>query len=64
MDRQDMEALAALLESLTELERQAGCSDRFFRQVYTAKIRALAASGILRRLRAALEGQRDKEENG
>ena len=64
MDRQDMEALAALLESLTELDRQAGCSDRFFRQVYTARIRALAASGIPQRLKAALEGERNKEENG
>ncbi len=44
--------LVTLLDSLTYLDRFAGCSDLFFRQVLTQKIKALQASGYIEMLRA------------
>ena len=39
-----------MLDSLSKIDRMADCSDRYFRQVCTAKINALRASGIRERL--------------
>ena len=47
--------LAAALGSLFELDRMAGCSDRYFRQVCTAKINAIRAAGFREKLVAAAE---------
>ena len=45
-----MKELAAALGSLFELDRMAGCSDRYFRQVCTAKINAIRAAGFREKL--------------
>lgn len=55
MTREEKESLLCCLEAVCEIDRQASCSDRFFRQVYTAKITALRASGLLERLRDDIE---------
>ena len=47
--------LAAALRALFELDRMSGCSDRYFRQVCTAKINAIRAGGFLRKLLDAEE---------
>ncbi|MGN0773483.1 MAG: hypothetical protein ACI4MP_06790 [Candidatus Ventricola sp.] len=52
MTQQDRLELAAALESIGELERYAGCSDLFFRQVFTQKIRAILAGGYIEKLRS------------
>lgn len=51
MTKRDMEELANGLEALGDLERNSGCSDRFFRQVFTQKIRAILAGGYIDKLR-------------
>ena len=51
----EMKELAAALGSLFELDRMAGCSDRYFRQVCTAKINAIRAAGFRERLEAEAE---------
>ena len=62
----EMKELAVALESLFELDRMSGCSDRYFRQVCTAKINAIRAAGFreeLLRAAAALEfAENNKEE--
>ena len=45
-----MKELAAALASLFELDRMAGCSDRYFRQVCTARINAIRAAGFREKL--------------
>lgn len=52
MTSRDMKELAAALGALFELDRMAGCSDRYFRQVCTAKINALRAAGFREMLAA------------
>ena len=49
--------LAAALGSLFELDRMAGCSDRYFRQVCTAKINAIRAAGFREKLLGAEIGK-------
>ena len=49
----EMKELAAALGSLFELDRMAGCSDRYFRQVCTAKINAIRAAGFRERVENA-----------
>ena len=66
MTLEDMRMLLRALDALCEVDRQAGCSDRFFRQVYTARVTALEASGIPRRLAEAIsaretEGEKDEQ---
>lgn len=50
--------LARLLRSLCEIDRMAGCSDLYFRQVCTARINAIRASGFIEKL-AADETERE-----
>ena len=45
-----MKELAAALGALFELDRMSGCSDRYFRQVCTARINAIRAAGFLEKL--------------
>ena len=47
-----MKELAAALGALFELDRMAGCSDRYFRQVCAARIRAIQAAGFREKLMA------------
>ena len=51
----EMKELAAALGSLFELDRMAGCSDRYFRQVCTAKIDAIRAAGFREKLAAEVK---------
>lgn len=55
MTSNEARALAEALGALYELERFAGCSDRYFRQIFTAKIRALRAAGLREALLAEAE---------
>lgn len=55
MTRGEKESLLCCLEAICEIDRQAECSAIFFRQVYTAKITALRASGLIERLREDIE---------
>ena len=50
LTRTERKELAAALDSLFELDRMAGCSDRYFRQVCTAKINAIRAAGFREKL--------------
>ena len=52
MTANEKRELAAALLSLYELDRFAGCSDRFFRQICTARINALRAAGFREKLLA------------
>ena len=67
MTQSDLRELAAALGSLFELDRMAGCSDRYFRQVCTAKINAIRASGFREKLMGEAIAREfideDKEEN-
>lgn len=45
------EQLATALETLFDLDRFSGCSDLYFRQVLTQRIKALKASGYTDKLR-------------
>ena len=45
-----MQELAAALGALFELDRMSGCSDRYFRQVCTARINAIRAAGFREKL--------------
>ncbi len=47
--------LLRLLEELREIDRRAGCSDRYFRAHFASISRAAQASGALEELRRALE---------
>ena len=53
MTSKEMKELAAALGSLFELDRMAGCSDRYFRQVCMAKINAIRAAGFRERVENA-----------
>ena len=53
MNHTDARELAAALESLFQLDRMSGCSDRYFRQVCTAKIKAIQAAGFAEKLAAS-----------
>ena len=55
MSSEELRELAAALGALFELERMAGCSDRYFRQVCTAKINAIRAAGFREMLIAEAE---------
>lgn len=57
----EMMELAAALKSLFELDRMSGCSDRYFRQVCTAKINAICAAGFCEKLEAEIMSN-EKEE--
>lgn len=58
MTAREKRELAAALLSLYELDRFAGCSDRYFRQVFTARINALRAAGLREKLLAEACGGR------
>ena len=64
MTPHELKELSAALGSLFELDRLAGCSDRYFRQVCTAKINAIRAAGFREKLEAAAETEtiNDNEE--
>ena len=55
MNENERRELAAALGSLFELDRMAGCSDRYFRQVCAAKINAIRAAGFLETLNAHIK---------
>ena len=55
MTPNEKKELAAALQSLFELDRMAGCSDRYFRQVCTAKINAIRAAGFREKLEAEIQ---------
>ena len=61
MDSRDLRELAAALGALFELDRMAGCSDRYFRQVCTAKINAIRAAGFREKLAAELNDRKERE---
>ena len=52
LKQQDKQEILTLLESLTDIARHGDCSDRFFRQVYTAKVMAIQGSGIMEKIAA------------
>ena len=58
MTQNENRELARMLTSLCEIDRMAGCSDLYFRQVCTAKIDAIRASGFIGKLGAAGETAR------
>lgn len=62
MTETEMRELAAALGSLFELDRMSGCSDRYFRQVCTAKINAIRAAGFREKLEDAISKTNFKEE--
>lgn len=62
MTPHELKELSAALGSLFELDRLAGCSDRYFRQVCTAKINAIRAAGFRERLEAIAESITDNKE--
>ena len=63
MTPNDMREHAAALSSLFELDRMADCSDRYFRQVCTAKINAIRADGFHEKLlEAAAAAETTNEE--
>ena len=62
MTPNEMKELAAALGSLCELDRMAGCSDRYFRQVCTAKINAIRAAGFREKLVAEANETANNEE--
>ena len=41
MNKHQKEELANMLETLFDLDRFSGCSDLYFRQVYTARIKEI-----------------------
>lgn len=62
MEASRKQELVNLLDVLFGLDRFASCSDRYFRQVYTAKIMAIQAGGYRDELQAEIdaEGKDDK----
>ena len=61
MTTAEMRELAAALGALFELDRMSGCSDRYFRQVCTARINAIRAAGFREKLETSFnekEGER------
>lgn len=58
MTNDQKQELAEALSALFDLDRFSGCSDRYFRQVYTAKIKAIQACGY----REALLADTNKEQ--
>ena len=55
MTRNECAELAGLLEALLDIDRLATCSDRFFRQVYTQKVKVIAANKFVEKLRGMAE---------
>lgn len=62
MTNAQKEELAAALSALFDLNRFAGCSDLYFRQVYTARIKALQAGGYREALLADINKEQ-REDN-
>ena len=52
-----------MLLSLFDLDRFSGCSDLYFRQVYTARIKALKAAGFHEILLAEANNPNHNERN-
>ena len=54
VSREGAYLLWRLLEELAEIDRRAGCSDRYFRQHFMSVARAARASGAFEELRRGL----------
>lgn len=63
MNKHQKEELANMLETLFDLDRFSGCSDLYFRQVYTARIKAIKAGGYREMLLAEIENDNEREEH-
>ncbi len=61
MTKQQKQELYNALSQITEIDRQAGCSDQFFRRVHTSKIKALVASGLIEALKQEIDESEENE---
>lgn len=62
MTPQDKSELANILQVLCDLDRYSGCSDRYFRQVFSQRVAVIKAFNYIDQLRAEADANNREDD--